>query len=238
MVRPFDPAEARLYPALIGCDEAGRGALCGPVVVAAVFFDPSLLPPRLLGALDDSKRLTARSRQALAVEIQQAGLVAVAASSAARIDSDGIRAMTLDAMRRAILRLGLAERVLIDGLDIPSDTGLHCEAVVKGDATVPQIAAASIIAKTTRDRLMAGLGVRHPGYRWERNAGYGTADHLAALTRLGPTRHHRWSFAPVSERRAAWAEEAPGWPRKGRAPRTGSGEGGALHPPQAALERS
>jgi ribonuclease HII len=199
MPRPFDPTEAHRYPAVIGCDEVGRGALCGPVVVAAVWFEPTAVPPELFGALDDSKRLPPRTREALAAEISRVALVGMAATSAAQIDRRGIRTMTLDAMRRAVLRLGIGEPVRVDGLDIPPGLGLPCEAVVKGDATIPQIAAASIIAKTCRDRLMARLGERHPGYRWHRNAGYGTAEHLAALARLGPTRHHRQSFGPVSQ---------------------------------------
>ncbi|HUG61938.1 MAG TPA: ribonuclease HII [Methylomirabilota bacterium] len=201
MTAPFDPAMAHRYPPLIGCDEAGRGALCGPVVVAAVWFDPTAIPPDLLGALDDSKKLAAKVRERLAGEIMRVARVAVAASSASRIDGHGIRTVTLDAMRRAVLRLGIGCPVRIDGLDIPPGIDLPCEAVVRGDGLVPQIAAGSIIAKTCRDRIMTRLSARHDGYRWERNAGYGTADHLAALSLLGPSRHHRRTFRPVSQ---AW----------------------------------
>jgi ribonuclease HII len=203
MAGPFSRAEAHSYPAAIGCDEVGRGALCGPVVVSAVFFDPVALPPALLEALDDSKRLAAPRRDALAAEIIRCARVTVAAGSAAAIDQRGIRTMTLDAMRRAICGLGLRAPVLVDGIDIPPGIGQACTAVVGGDRRVPQIAAASIVAKTARDRLMAMLGSRHPAYGWERNAGYGTAVHMAALTRLGPTRHHRHSFAPVARARGA-----------------------------------
>lgn len=207
MPRPFDAAHPHRYPALTGLDEVGRGALCGPVVVAAVWFDPTTLAPALLGALDDSKRLTPATRVRLAGQLSQVARVAVAATSAARIDRYGIRAMTLDAMRRAVLRLGADAPVRIDGVDIPPGIDLPCEAVVRGDASVPQIAAASIIAKTCRDGIMARLATRYRGYGWDRNAGYGTADHLAALRRLGPTPHHRRSFRPVSQ---AWrALEAP-----------------------------
>lgn len=210
MTTPFDPAKAEDYPAVIGCDEVGRGALCGPVVVAAVWFEPTAIPPGLLGALDDSKRLSAKIRDELAGEILRVARVVVAASSAVHIDRFGIRTMTLDAMRRAVLRLAIAQPVRIDGIDIPSGIDLPCEAVVKGDAIVPQIAASSIVAKTCRDRLMMGLATRHPGYYWERNAGYGTADHLAALARLGPTRHHRQSFRPVAQASSAsWRSETP-----------------------------
>jgi ribonuclease HII len=201
ILAPFDPRHARRYPAVIGCDEAGRGALCGPVVVAAVWFDPRDIPGPLLGRLDDSKKLSPRVREALAVEIRRHARVAVVAGSAGRIDGEGIRAVTLDCMRRAVLRLAVDGPVRIDGVDVPAGLGRLCEAVVRGDGTVPQIAAGSIIAKTTRDAIMHRLAGRHGGYRWDRNAGYGTADHLDALVRLGPTRHHRLSFRPVAEAR-------------------------------------
>ncbi len=210
MTKPFDPAMASFYPALIGCDEAGRGALCGPVVVAAVWFDPASIPQALLGALDDSKRLSAKKRDELAHEIVSAAQVSVAASSARRIDGSNIRAMTLDAMKRAVLRLELREPVRIDGIDIPPGLDLPCEAVVKGDRKVPQIAAASIIAKTCRDRLMVKLAKRHPGYLWDKNSGYGTANHLTALMQLGPTRHHRQTFEPISRHMTAHFVRIPG----------------------------
>lgn len=198
-MRPFKPQDAGLYPVAIGVDEAGRGALCGPVVVAAVWFEPTQVPPELLSQLDDSKRLTVRMRDRLAEQIPAYARVAVAATSAAEIDRGGIRTMTLDAMRRAVTRLAIDAPVRIDGVDVPPRIALPCVAVVRGDQTVPQIAAASIIAKTCRDRLMARLARRHPGYCWDRNAGYGTPEHLEALARLGPTGHHRRSFRPVSE---------------------------------------
>lgn len=198
-VRPFRPEDVGLYPPAIGVDEAGRGALCGPVVVAAVWFEPERIPAELLAQLDDSKRLTVRMRDDLAAQLPAHARIAIAAASADTIDRRGIRTMTLDAMRRAILRLGLDAPVKIDGLDVPPGIPLACTAVVQGDRTVPQIAAASIIAKSCRDRLMARLAVRHPGYCWDSNAGYGTAEHLEALDRLGPTRHHRWSFQPLSQ---------------------------------------
>ena len=198
---PFDPTLARAYPAVIGCDEAGRGALCGPVVVAAVWFDPAEIPPDLLASLDDSKKIPAARRERLADEILGVARVAVAAASAARIDGGGIRTMTLEAMRRAVTRLAIDCAVRIDGLDVPPGLSLPCEAVVRGDGTVPQIAAGSIVAKTCRDRIMRKLAGRHAGYAWDRNAGYGTADHMAALALLGPSRHHRRSFRPVAEAR-------------------------------------
>ncbi len=199
MPSPFNPRKAKTYPAVIGCDEVGRGALCGPVVVAAVWFDPAAIPRKLLGALDDSKKLPARERERLAVEIRKVARVAVAAASASRIDGHGIRNVTLQAMRRAVLRLGVDGPVRIDGVDVPPGIPLPCEAVVRGDGLVPQIAASSIIAKTCRDLIMVRLSTRHGAYLWDRNAGYGTADHLAALANHGPSPHHRRSFRPVSQ---------------------------------------
>ena len=188
----FDPARAAEYPPVIGCDEVGRGALCGPVVVAAIWFDPATIPPALLAALDDSKRVPEPIRAELAPLIRSHARVAVAAGSRALIDRINIRAATLDAMARAVSRLGIAAPVLVDGRDaLP---GLPGRAVVGGDGLVPQIAAASIVAKVFRDDLMRCLAVRHPGYGWERNVGYGTALHRAGLTALGRSPHHRLSF--------------------------------------------
>ncbi|RUP19230.1 ribonuclease HII [Methylobacterium sp.] len=189
---PFDPARAAAYPAAIGCDEVGRGALCGPVVVAAVWFDPTAIPPDLLAALDDSKRVPEPVRERLAPLIRAHARVAVAAGSRTLIDRINIRGATLDAMARAVARLGLAAPVLVDGRDaLP---GLPGRAVIGGDHLVPQIAAASIVAKVLRDQLMRRLARRHPGYGWERNVGYGTAVHRAGLTQLGRSAHHRLSF--------------------------------------------
>lgn len=204
MTGPFNPRRSARYPVAIGCDEVGRGALCGPVVVAAVWFDPRALPKELFSELDDSKKITAPRREALAQRIAAVAGVRVAAASSLVIDRVGIRNATLDAMRRAIAGLVLDVPaadlpVFVDGLDVPPGLASRCEAVVRGDSSVPQIAASSIVAKTCRDRLMRMLALRHPNYRWEKNAGYGTADHLDALARYGPTRHHRQSFRPVSQ---------------------------------------
>lgn len=191
--RPFDPALAASYPAVIGCDEVGRGALCGPVMVAAVWFDPASLPSELLARLDDSKRLDASAREALTPLIRRHGRVALAAASCGLVDRINVRAATLDAMRRAVARLGIEADVLVDGRDaVPGFAASR--AVVGGDRLVPQIAAASIVAKTVRDTLMRRLAPRHPAYAWERNAGYGTAAHLAGLTAMGRSPHHRVSF--------------------------------------------
>ena len=191
---PFDPARASEYPAVIGCDEVGRGALCGPVVVAAVWFDPRTIPPDLLARLDDSKRLKEPLREALTPLIRAHARVAVAAGSRALIDRVNVRVATLDAMRRAVLRLGLDAPVRVDGRDPVPGLSQHCRAVVGGDGLVPQIAAASIVAKTFRDGLMRVLARRHPQYGWERNVGYGAPVHLIGLRTRGRSPHHRLSF--------------------------------------------
>ncbi|GJD35664.1 ribonuclease HII [Methylobacterium aerolatum] len=189
---PFDPARAAAYPIVIGCDEVGRGALSGPVVVAAVWFDPALLPPEVLGALDDSKKLPEPVRNRLAPLIRAHARVALAAGSPALIDRINIRAATLDAMGRAVRKLGIDAPVFVDGRDaLP---GLPGRAVIGGERLVPQIAAASIVAKVMRDAFMRRLAKHHPGYGWERNVGYGTALHRAGLATLGRSVHHRVSF--------------------------------------------
>ncbi|MGV7032106.1 ribonuclease HII [Methylobacterium symbioticum] len=191
---PFDPASAASYPAVIGCDEVGRGALCGPVVVAAVFFDPAALPPDLLARLDDSKRVPEPVREALTPLIRAHARVAVAAGSRALIDRVNVRVATLDAMARAVRRLGLDAAVLVDGRDPVPGLSQACRAVIGGDRLVPQIAAASIVAKTVRDGLMRRLAPRHPDYAWERNVGYGTAAHRSGLAARGRSPHHRLTF--------------------------------------------
>jgi ribonuclease HII len=167
------------------------------VVAAAVWFDPRSIPLSLLAELDDSKQLTRKKRALLAVAIRQAARVSIAACSADQIDKRGIRPATLSAMRRAILGLQVVAPVQVDGLVVPQRVPMPCMAVVKGDATVPQIAAASIVAKVFRDTIMLRLAKKFPDYRWEKNVGYGTAEHLSAIERCGPTRHHRNSYAPL-----------------------------------------
>lgn len=192
--RPFDPALVAEYPAVIGCDEVGRGALCGPVLVAAIWFNPLLFPPHLLARLDDSKRLDRATREMLTPLIRAHARVSLAAASRKLVDRINVRAATLDAMRRAVTRLGVEAPVLVDGRDVVPGLVLPCRAVVGGDRLIPQIAAASIVAKTFRDDLMRRLALRHPAYAWERNVGYGTAAHLAGLTAQGRSPHHRLSF--------------------------------------------
>jgi ribonuclease HII len=177
-----------------GCDEAGRGPLAGPVVAAAVILDPGNVPR----GLDDSKRLTPERREVLYERICARAQVAVALAPPARIDRDNILRASLWALARAVAALPVKPRlVFVDGRD-RVDAGCDCQAVVGGDGLVASIAAASIVAKVTRDRLMACLGAAHPGYGFERHMGYSVPEHFAALDRLGPTIHHRRSFAPVA----------------------------------------
>jgi ribonuclease HII len=177
-----------------GCDEAGRGPLAGPVVAAAVILDPRRVPR----GLDDSKKLQPEEREKLYARICASAEVAVAFGSIARIDRDNILQASLWALARAVRALPVRPKlVFVDGRD-RIDAGCDCEAVISGDALVASIAAASIVAKVTRDRLMVRLGAAHPGYGFERHMGYSVPEHFEALQRLGPTVHHRRSFAPVA----------------------------------------
>ncbi len=187
------PAHARVA----GVDEAGRGPLAGPVIAAAVILDPA----RPIEGLGDSKALSEASRERLAPLIRARALAwAIGSADRAEIDALNILQATLLAMRRAVLALPLRpEHVQVDGNRAPALEDLPCtvETVVRGDATVAAIGAASILAKTHRDALMRALEGSHPGYGFARHKGYGTAAHLAALRRLGPSSEHRLSFAPV-----------------------------------------
>jgi ribonuclease HII len=178
-----------------GLDEAGRGPLAGPVVAAAVVFPPGC--PRIRG-LDDSKRCTARQRERLAGLVRARALaVAVGAASVREIDRLNIRRASILAMRRALTRLAVPPAaILVDGLPCP-ELGLPHEAIIDGDALCYSIAAASVIAKTVRDRLMTRLAPRYPAFAWDQNMGYATAWHRDALAAQGPTPHHRRSFVPV-----------------------------------------
>jgi len=195
---PTDRIERRLrrsgLRAIAGVDEAGRGPLAGPVVAAAVILDPRHVPP----GLDDSKKLDRRQREALFELILASAIVSVAAASVGRIAATDIRQATLWAMRQAVAGLpARPDHAIIDGIDVPP--GLPCpgEAVVKGDARSVSIAAASIMAKVTRDRLMMRAALHYPRYGFERHMGYGTAIHLAALREHGACPLHRTTFAPV-----------------------------------------
>jgi ribonuclease HII len=176
-----------------GCDEAGRGPLAGPVVAAAVILNPDDVPR----GLDDSKRLTAERREVLYERICARAHVAVAMAPPWRIDRDNILRASLWALARAVHALPEPPKhVFVDGRDL-IDTPCDCDAVIGGDGLVLSIAAASIIAKVARDRLMCKLAQDCPGYGFESHKGYGVPEHLAALNRLGPTVHHRRFFAPV-----------------------------------------
>jgi ribonuclease HII len=177
-----------------GCDEAGRGPLAGPVVAAAVILDPKRVPR----GLDDSKKLDPATREKLYAKICATAEVAVALAPPARIDRDNILRASLWALARAVAALPVKPRlVFVDGRD-RIDAGCDCQAVISGDAIIASIAAASIVAKVTRDRLMTRLGLIYPGYGFEHHKGYSVPEHFAALARLGPTIHHRRSFAPVA----------------------------------------
>jgi ribonuclease HII len=180
-----------------GCDEAGRGPLAGPVVAAAVVLDPKRIPK----GMDDSKRLTSEKREELFEEICATASFAVAFASPARIDRDNILRASLWALARAVHALPqMPQHVFVDGRD-KIDTSCGCEAVIGGDGLVLSIAAASIIAKVSRDRLMCRLAQECPDYGFDVHKGYGVPQHLAALNALGPTVHHRRFFAPVAAAR-------------------------------------
>ena len=190
-------------PFVIGVDEAGRGPLAGPVVAAAVVLGEGPFP-----GLDDSKKLTAKRRAALEPAIKYRCLWEVGVAEVEEIDQINIFAATMVAMTRAVaglcaqLPIEPAE-VLIDGNMTPAgrcaDWAWNARAIVGGDGIEPCISAASIIAKEHRDRLMRSLAALHPHFGWERNAGYGTKQHLEALRLHGPTPHHRRSFRPVAQ---------------------------------------
>lgn len=178
---------------IAGLDEVGRGPLAGPVVAAAVVLDLRNVPV----GLADSKVLPAARREILFDAILASAHVGVASIGAAEIDRINIRQASLRAMCRALAALPCTPDIaLVDGDDAP-DLPCEVETIVKGDATIPSIAAASIVAKVVRDRLMTRLDLRFPVYGFRRNVGYATAEHRTALAREGPCPFHRRSFAPV-----------------------------------------
>ena len=188
-------AHAKGYARVCGIDEAGRGPWAGPVVAAAVILDPNNIP----SGLNDSKKLPEERREKLFAAIMASARVGVGIGDEARIDRDNILATTLWAMAEAVRTLTEAPHfALVDGNRAPK---LACpvQTIVAGDTRSLSIAAASIIAKVTRDRLMTELDRKFPGYGFARHKGYGTAAHQAALLELGPCLHHRKSFAPVAK---------------------------------------
>ena len=199
-----------LQPGLCGIDEAGRGPLAGPVVAAAVILPEG----HGLTGLDDSKKLTAKRREALFRALEDGrdngnssgnssgnGIrIGVGIATVAEIDDINILQASLLAMKRAVFRLGKPPiGALIDGNKTPKDMPCPARALVGGDGLHPAISAASIVAKVTRDRMMMRLHDEHPAYGWNRNMGYGTAEHRSALKIWGATAHHRTTFAPVRE---------------------------------------
>ncbi|MDI7861507.1 ribonuclease HII [Rhizobiaceae bacterium n13] len=181
------------FRSIAGTDEAGRGPLAGPVVAAAVILDADSIP----AGLNDSKQLSAAQREALFEEIVASAIVSIASSGPRRIDTTDIRKASLDAMRRAVAGLQVAAGfVLVDGRDVPP--GLTCpgRAVIKGDARSVSIAAASILAKVTRDRMMSRADMVFPAYGFSSHAGYATAVHRKGIEIHGPCLLHRLSFSP------------------------------------------
>jgi ribonuclease HII len=187
--------EARFEGLVFGVDEVGRGPWAGPVTAAAVCLCASDVP----FGLADSKLLSARTRETIASQLTR---FAIAEASVEEIDRLNIRAATLLAMARAVAalaeQLGPPAMVLVDGNILPR-MAFPGTSIVRGDASVASIAAAAIAAKVHRDAMMVRLAEVHPGYAWERNKGYGTADHSAGLARHGITTHHRRSFAPIAK---------------------------------------
>lgn len=184
---------AKGFRVIAGVDEAGRGPLAGPVVASAVI----VLEPDMVSGVTDSKALNATRREAFFERITAGALVGIGVSSVASIEETDIRKASLCAMARALSALPVrADAALIDGRDIP-DTAIPCEALIGGDGKSLSIAAASIVAKVWRDRIMETLSIRHPAFGWQTNKGYGSKAHMAALVEAGPSAHHRRTFAPV-----------------------------------------
>ena len=203
--------ERRCTGIVCGIDEVGRGPLAGPVVAAAVILDQKRFPRSLRERLDDSKVLTIDEREACWKALGRcvergAAHIAVGAASVREIDTINILRAALLAMARAVAALRVSPEIaLVDG-NMPPPLGCAVKTVIGGDGLSFSIAAASVVAKVTRDRLMRALAPRYPGYGWETNVGYATREHGEAIARLGPTPHHRRSFAPV---RLALAGELP-----------------------------
>ena len=180
-----------------GIDEAGRGPWAGPVVAAAVIFDPKRITLDLANQIDDSKKLSKAKREHIFNQLISFASIGIGAACTEEIETLNILGATLKAMQRSIYALPVEpDFALVDGNRIPN---LPCaaQAIIKGDNISLSVAAASIIAKVTRDRIMAKLSLRYPGYGWERNSGYGTREHSKALEEIGITPHHRKKFAPI-----------------------------------------
>lgn len=178
---------------IAGIDEVGRGPWAGPVTACAVILDPNNIP----NGLNDSKVLTAKRREQLFDLIMDSAQVSCVHVEVTEIDQVNILQATFRAMERAVSHLPIPNHILVDGNKLPPNLPSQATAIVKGDAKSVSIAAASIIAKVTRDRLMSDLSEAYPGYGWEKNAGYGTKMHQLGLLNHGVTPHHRRSFKPI-----------------------------------------
>lgn len=202
MIFPNFDIEDRQNGLVCGIDEVGRGPLAGPVVAAALILKPEARTAAFLNMINDSKKISEKKRTILYRELQNIAYIGIGAANVAEIDQHNIYHATFIAMQRAYKNLcnGTVRPVmtLVDGNKAP-DIPCPTQTVIKGDQKSVTIAAASIIAKTHRDNLMRTLAKTHPEYGWERNAGYGTKQHLEALKRCGATPHHRKTFKPVHE---------------------------------------
>ena len=178
---------------IIGVDEVGRGPWAGPVTACAVILNPDNIPH----GLNDSKKLNVVRRNELFLKIMESSLVSCVHVDVEEIDKINILQATFRAMERSILKLPIPDHILIDGNKLPPNLPSPATAIIKGDTKSASIAAASIIAKVTRDQLMANLSLEYPGYGWEKNAGYGTKIHQLGLLNNGVTPHHRRSFKPI-----------------------------------------
>lgn len=196
---PDFSVESSLGGLVAGIDEAGRGPWAGPVVAAAVILEPSKMPPELIAGLDDSKKLRKPVREMLYDHIKAGAAHGVGQASVEEIDEINILQATMLAMRRAFENLPDAPQfAIVDGNRDPG-LGVSTRCLIGGDASSLSIAAASILAKVTRDLIMEGLASEFPGYGWEKNAGYGTKQHQQGLAEYGVTPHHRRTFAPIAK---------------------------------------
>ena len=187
---------------IVGVDEVGRGPLAGPVTAAAVFVDRQKITSDLLTKIDDSKKIAQNKRATISKQIESIAIIGIGWASSGEIDQLNILEATMLAMQRAIFSLQKQiildpDYILIDGNKVPR-LDFPSKAIVRGDEKSLSIAAASIVAKSKRDAFMASLSKLYPGYGWEKNAGYGTGEHLAAIEREGITVHHRRSFKPIA----------------------------------------
>ncbi len=182
-----------------GIDEVGRGPWAGPVLACACIINPLNFSDELAAKLDDSKKLTAKRRQDLYQPLLQSSIVGIGQASVKEIDKYNILQATFMAMRRALANLPqMANSALVDGNKDPS-LGIMTKTIIKGDSKSFSIAAASVIAKVTRDKIMQDLAIDFPHYGWQSNAGYGTKAHIDGLAKFGITPHHRKSFAPIAK---------------------------------------